>query len=173
MFQPIFDFIALFWDYLKMYWIIEDYNKGVVLRWGRFNRVMEPGFSWKWPFAEVVLETTIVPTTMRLSAQSLKTIEGEPIVCESVIKYEVRDVRTLLLKVYDATDAIVDMTQAIIKSLVLEKTWDECRTAEMDSAITRKARVEAKKWGIEIIQVTIVSIAKAPTVRLLGATINT
>lgn len=167
MFDKIFEFFSSFFDYLKFYWIIEQYNRGVLLRFGKFVRVLPPGLHWKWPFADYILEHTIVPTTMRLYHQSLHTSDDKPIVIQAIIKYQVSDVETLLMKVYDPVDAIGDMTQAVIKNIIMEKTWEECRNPDLDNMITRKARVEAKKWGIEIIQVTLVDINKAPSFRLI------
>lgn len=167
MFDKIFEFLSSFFDYMKFYWVVEQYNRGVMLRFGKFVKVLEPGFHWKWPLADYVLEHTIVPTTMRLYHQSLHTKDDKPIVVQAIIKYQVSDVETLLMKVYDPVDAIGDMTQSIIKTLIMEKTWEECLHPDMDNTITKKARVEAKKWGIEIIQVTLVDIAKAPSFRLI------
>jgi regulator of protease activity HflC (stomatin/prohibitin superfamily) len=172
MFDKIFEFLSSFFDYLKFYWVIEQYNKGVLLRFGKFRKVMEPGFHWKLPFADIVVETTVVPTTMRLHHQSLHTRDEKNVVVQAIIKYQVLDVETLVLKVYDALDAIGDMTQAIIKNIIMERTWEECKDPEMDNTITKKARVEAKKWGIEIIQVTLVDINKSPSVRLITTPIS-
>ena len=172
MFDKLFELIASFFDYLKFWWIVEQYNKGVLLRFGKFVRIIEPGFHWKRPFSDIVLEHTIVPTTMRLYHQSLHTKDDKPMVVQAVIKYQVSDVETLLMKVFDPVDAIGDMTQAIIKNIVMERTWEECRNPELDNIITKKARVEAKRWGIEIIQVTLVDINKAPSFRMISNPTN-
>lgn len=167
MFDKIFEFLSSFFDYLKFWWVIEEYNRGVLLRFGKYKKVLAAGLHWKWPFADYILEHTIVPTTMRLYHQSLHTKDDKPIVIQAIIKYQVSDVETLLMKVYDPVDAIADMTQAIIKTLVMERTWEECKSSEVDNVITKKARVEAKKWGIEILQVTLVDINKAHSIRLI------
>ena len=167
MFDKIIEFIVTFFDYFKPFWVIEEYNRGVLLRFGKFVKVLDPGIHWKIPLADYVLETTIVPTTMRLQHQSLVTSDDEAVVVQAIVKYQVQDVTTLNLKVYDAIDAIADMIQAIIKKFVMENKWDGLRNPELDNEITKKARVEAKKWGLEVIQVTLVDISKAPSVRLI------
>lgn len=167
MFDKILEFFITFFDYLKMWWVIEQYNQGVVLRFGKYHRVVGPGFHWKLPFADYVMEHTIVPTTMRLYHQSLHTKDDKSVVIQAIIKYQVSDVETLLMKVYDPVDAIGDMTQSIIKNVIMGSTWQEVINPDLDNIITKKARVEAKKWGIEIIQVTLVDINKAPSFRLI------
>lgn len=172
MFDKIFEFLASFFDYVKFYWIVEQYNRGILLRFGKFIKVLEPGYHWKWPFVDYVLEHTIVPTTMRLHHQSLHTKDDKAIVVQAVIKYQVSDVETLTMKVYDPVDAIGDMTQSIIKNILMERTWEEVLNPDLDNMITKKARVEARKWGIEIIQVTLVDIAKAPSFRMIQTPTN-
>lgn len=167
MFDKLIDLLLGFFDYIKFWAVIEEYNRGVLLRFGKYVKVLEPGFHWKIPFADVVTESTIVPTTMRLYHQSLHTKDDKPIVVQAIIKYQVSDVMTLNMKVYDAIDAIGDMTQAIIKKFIMESTWEEVRNPELDNEITKKARVEAKKWGLEILQVTLVDISKAPSFRMI------
>lgn len=169
MFDKLFEFLVTFYDYLKFWWVVEQYNQAVLLRFGKFEKVLNPGFHWKYPMTDMVVETTVVPTTMRLQHQSLSTKDEKNIVVQAVIKYQIQDVKKLLLEVYDPVDAIGDMTQAIIKSIIMERTWLECKDTEIDNMVTKKARIEAKKWGIEIMQVTLVDIAIVPSFRLMSS----
>jgi regulator of protease activity HflC (stomatin/prohibitin superfamily) len=73
--------------------------------------------------------------------------------------------------VYDAEDAISDMTQYIIKNIIMGKTLEECIDAEIDNILTKKARVEAKKWGVEIQQVTLTDIAPIRSYRIINDTV--
>ena len=93
------------------------------------------------------------------------------IVVKGVIKYRIADVQTFLLEVYDAQDALADMTQSIIKNIVMSKTLEECIDPEIDNTLTKKARVEAKKWGVEIQQVTLTDLAPIRSFRIINDTI--
>jgi regulator of protease activity HflC (stomatin/prohibitin superfamily) len=73
--------------------------------------------------------------------------------------------------VYDAQDAISDMTQYIIKNIIMDKTLDECIDTEIDNILTKKARVEARKWGVEIQQVTLTDIAPMRSYRIINDTV--
>lgn len=169
--EKIIEFLVMFWDYLKPFWIVEQYNGAVILRWGKYHKTLTPGFHWKIPFADSGVETVVVPTTIRLQCQSLSTKDERCIIAQAIIKYQISDVKVLLLEVYDPLDAIGDMTQAIIKNTLMEKTWDECRNSEIDNQITIKARREAKKWGLEIIQVTLVDLQVTRSLRLISNSI--
>ena len=55
MFEKLIDLLVGAWHRLCPLEIIEAYNRGVVLRFGRYHRTLEPGLHWKWPVAEDVV----------------------------------------------------------------------------------------------------------------------
>jgi regulator of protease activity HflC (stomatin/prohibitin superfamily) len=170
MFDKLIDVLLTFGEKLVPCTVINEYEKGVLLRMGKFKDVLEPGFHWKIPFADNVMNQTVVPTTMNLGSQSLTTLDDINVVVSGVVKYEVSDVKVLLLEVYDAMDAIADMTQAIIKELVMQRKWEDLQGVEIDKAITQKARTEAGKWGLKVIKVTLIDVGKIRSLRMFNST---
>lgn len=168
MFLKLIELIINFWDSFRPFWVIEQYSEGVLLRLGIFKELLKPGYHWKIPLFDKVIEAVIVTTTMKLSCQSLHTKDDKSVVAEAVIKYKISDTKVALLEVQDPVDAIADMTQAIIKEVIMERPWEEVKSSGIDSLITKKARVEAKKWGIYIEQVTLISLSESPSLRLIG-----
>jgi len=73
--------------------------------------------------------------------------------------------------VFDAQDALADMTQSIIKNIVISSSLEQCIDPEMDNLLTKKVRVEAKKWGVEIQQVTLTDIAPIRSFRIINDTV--
>jgi regulator of protease activity HflC (stomatin/prohibitin superfamily) len=111
-----------------------------------------------------------VVTTLSLDAQSLYTKDKQNIVVKAVIKYKISDVKTFLLEVYDAQDALSDMSQSIIKNVIMSMSMDECTDSELDNTLTKKVRVEARKWGVEVQQVTLTDLAPIRSFRLINDT---
>jgi regulator of protease activity HflC (stomatin/prohibitin superfamily) len=107
---------------------------------------------------------------MTLEAQSLTTVDDKEIVVKGVIKYKTSDLSKFFTEVYDAVDAISDVSMGIIKNVISKKTWQECREETLDNEITKKVRVEARKWGIEVEAVTLSDLSKMKSFRIL--TIN-
>jgi regulator of protease activity HflC (stomatin/prohibitin superfamily) len=152
--------------------IIRDYEEAVLLRFGKFKKVLKPGFHPKIPFADEVIEQHVVVTTLSLPAQSLYTSDKQNIVVKGVIKYKISDVKTFLLEVFDAQDAIADMSQSVIKNVIMSMSMEECTDAELDNTLTKKVRVEARKWGVDIQQVTLTDLAPIKSFRLINDTIT-
>ena len=168
MLDKIIEVVAGIWNQIVPCQVVNHYNKGVMLRLGKFKKAIEPGFHWKIPFADQIIDHTVVATTMELSSQSLTTKDEKNIVVRGVVKYKINDIETFLLDVYDAVDAISDMTMGTIKKVITSKTWEECKDDSIDDLITKKARVEAKKWGIEIISVTLTDLGVIRSIRLFN-----
>lgn len=166
MFDKLIELLLQFWNSIVPLVIINQYNKGVLLRAGLYKKTLEPGWYLKYPIVDEVLTHVVVPTTMPLPEQSLVTKDGKDILVEAVIKYSVSDIKILLIEVNDTVDAISDMTRAIIKIILTDKTWEECTSNDVDNQITIKARVEAKRWGVYIEKVTLTSLARGRSLRL-------
>lgn len=170
MFDKLIEIISNWWLQIIPVIIIRDYEEAVLLRFGKFKSVLKPGMHFKIPMFDEVIDQHVVVTTLSLDAQSLYTKDKQNIVVKAVIKYKISDVKTFLLEVYDAQDALSDMSQSIIKNVIMSMSMDECTDSELDNTLTKKVRVEAKKWGVEVQQVTLTDLAPIRSFRLINDT---
>ena len=168
MFDRLIDFILEFFDQLVPFKVVNQTDKAVRLRFGKFKETLSEGFHWKIPFVDEIISHSVLWTTISLTSQSLTTKDQKDVVVKVVIKYRIVNIETFLLEVWDAIDAISDMTQGIVFDIIKEKTWDELQTADLKPLITRKAKNEAKRWGIEVETVTLSDLAKIKSIRLLN-----
>jgi regulator of protease activity HflC (stomatin/prohibitin superfamily) len=168
MFDKLVELLTNWWIELKPIVIIRDYEEAVLLRFGVFKSVLKPGLHFKIPMFDEVIDQHVVVTTLSLDAQSLYTLDKQNIVVKGVIKYKISDVKTFLLEVYDAQDALSDMSQSIIKNIIMSMTLEECTDVELDNTLTKKVRVEARKWGVEVQQVTLTDLAPIRSFRLIN-----
>lgn len=168
MFDRLIDVITEWWAYLMPAIIIPNYEEAVLLRNGKFVKVLGPGFHVKLPIFDEVISQHVVVTTLSLPAQSLYTQDKQNIVVKGVIKYKISDVKIFLLEVFDAQDALADMTQSIIKNIIITTPLEQCLDLELDNLLTKKVRVEAKKWGVDIQQVTLTDIAPIRSYRIIN-----
>jgi regulator of protease activity HflC (stomatin/prohibitin superfamily) len=168
MFDRLIDVITEWWAYLMPAIIIPNYEEAVLLRNGKFVKVLGPGFHVKLPIFDEVISHHVVVTTLSLPAQSLYTQDKQNIVVKGVVKYKISDVKIFLLEVFDAQDALADMTQSIIKNIIITTPLETCLDLELDNLLTKKVRVEARKWGVDIQQVTLTDIAPIRSYRIIN-----
>lgn len=167
MFDKLIDFLIEIIDKVIPFFVINQYDEGVLLRRGLFVKKVTGGIYFKIPFLDEVVSQTVVMTTMQLPAQSLYTKDKKHIVVKAIIKYSVEDVKTLLLETWDAVDAISDTTQGIIKDEIMDLRLEEI-TKDTDKSITAKAKKEAKRWGIKIEKVTFTNLGEIKSIRLFN-----
>lgn len=166
--STILSWLEKAYDTITPFYIVKEYEGAVVLRFGRFFREASPGPHWKWPLMDEVLTCDIATETISVKSQSLTTKDNQNIVVSAVIKYNISQPSIYLIKVKDVANAIPDIAQSKIKSVVMSKTWAECREDGLDNEITKKVRHEAAKWGISIDFVTLTDLAVIRSIRLIG-----
>lgn len=152
------------------FFIVRAYQEAILLRGGVYYKSYKPGFYLKIPFLDELVEHHVTITTINLPAQSLVTTDNKNIVVKAIIKYKVIDIKTFLIDVFNASDALADITQGIIKTMIMGSTWKECINVEIDNTISKKVRVEAKKFGIQVDFVTLTDIAEMRTLKLINQT---
>lgn len=168
MFEKLIDVVLQFAQELAPWAVINAFSAGIILRWGKFYKVLKPGFYWKIPFADRVYEDVIMTTTLELPPQTLTTRDEKQVVAKAIVKYDIADIKLFMLSVYDAKDAISDITQGIIKKTISTLEWQQCNDNELDNTITKKVRVELRKWGINTQQVTFTNIGIIRSIRLFN-----
>jgi regulator of protease activity HflC (stomatin/prohibitin superfamily) len=168
MLDKLIDLVLQFIDDILPWTVIDYYDRGFRLRWGKPKGELQPGFHWKIPFADKILSHMVKTKTLNLSEQTITTKDKQSVVIQCAIKYQVNDVETLLLEVNDPVDALADMVQGIVRNKIIVKNWEECNDEKLTGEISGAAKREAKKWGLEILEVTITTLALMRSIRILN-----
>lgn len=171
MFDKLIEFLLGTLEDLLPIFIVTQYNKAVVFRAGKFHKVADAGLHWKIPFFDKPDERTIITTTLTIPAQSITTKDGKQLVVKAMVRYNISDIKTLVLTIFDPIDAISDTTQGIIKEQITSREWSECSDNELDNTITKKVRSTVKHWGIEIEKVTLTDMGAIKSLRLFNESI--
>lgn len=171
MLQPIIDLFTNWFYELVPFVVVPEYENSIVLRLGKYNRTLKPGFHWCWPFFEDVLDVSIVPTTMDIDAQSVTTKDRKAIVVSSVVKYKVIDPKIFLLEISDQYSAIEDITMAKTREVISNKNWDDI-DLQTDREIGERVRDAVECYGIKIMPkgVTLKDLQICRSIRLLQDT---
>lgn len=152
---------------LSFFTVIDEFEEAVVLRFGKFNRKLGPGFHLLWPFnIETVLTDNVVARTTNLPAQSLTTADGHTVVVSGVVTSRITDIQKALLEVEGVDHALLDSCIAEIARQVSRSTWDELRNPEFSDQLTKSCRRQGFKYGIEILRVQLSDVTKARSLRL-------
>lgn len=172
MFDRIFDFLEAVWDLFAVWTIVDEWEEGVVLRFGKFNRAVEPGRRWIWPFAiEEVMTHSIKTTTRNLETQVLTTADKRSIVMGLVLKYRVTDIQTFLLEIGDddthGDEVLVDMAYGMLSWQVQQTRWEDITEPQFAHDVREKIRRRSHRLGIEVEELWVTDCSSARTLRLV------
>lgn len=166
MFDKLVQLIERFGYQMMPYVIIEEWNAGVHLRYGKWIKSLGAGIHFKIPFFDNIIECPVITQSVNLPSQTLTTLDEQSIVLKSIIRYKVNNVRTYLLGVMHANDVLIDTTQGIIRDVVEMTTWDDL--VDVNSQITNEVKEFVTKWGIEVEAVTITDLGIVKSFRIFG-----
>jgi len=167
MFDRLIDLALQFIDLFRFFVVIDEFERAVILRLGRYYKVLESGLHFILPLnIDNVLIDNVVPRTINLGAQGLTTADGKTITLSAVITAQIRDVRKAMLEVEHVNEAIVDSCYATIGDLVVAHSWDQIRKPEFSDTLLKACRKQAFKYGIEILRVQLSDLTPSRALRL-------
>lgn len=167
MLEKLLDILAQGWDMITPVFVVKEYEGGVLLRFGLYSRTLEGGLHWKIPLIDLHILTKTCITTMHLPPQTITTQDDKSVVAAAIVKYQVKDPRPFLLKIWDSPDVLADTTMGSIRSAINSRTYAELFSPTLEADILAKIRAEVNEYGFKIHKFTFTDLGKARTFRLM------
>jgi regulator of protease activity HflC (stomatin/prohibitin superfamily) len=105
--------------------VIDHFERGVVLRFGKFNRVLEPGFHWMWPFGvEQVLSENVKPDGSYTVSQAVTLKDGTSLALTLIFIWEIVDIKKLLLEIEDK-ETVLTWALGHVEDFIHRLDWSE------------------------------------------------
>ena len=138
--------------------IAQQWEKVIVLRFGKFNRVSGPGLFWTIPFIEQ--NTMRVDGRMRVTtfgAEETLTADLVPLNVNAVLFWMVWDAKAACLEVGDFTRAVELAAQTALRDAIGRAGAAEVaiRREQLDRELKRVLEEKADQWGISILSVEV------------------
>jgi len=120
--------IALVVWALSGIYTIKEAERGIILRFGEFNSIADPGLRWKMTFIDKVIPVEI-EAVRSLSASGFMLTEDENVVSvEFVVQYRVTDPRSYLFSVTDADHSLQQALDSALRYVVGHSSMDDVLT---------------------------------------------
>lgn len=168
MLERLIDLLATGWENLTPVVVIHAFEKAVVLRLGKVDRTLEPGWHWKIPFADSVYQVHSAITTMRLPPQTLTTSDDITVGVSAIIKYKVINPVPYTVDLWDQSDALGDVGMGAIRKAVFGVTWADLKKNPPERTVLEELRGQVNKYGFKIETVTFVDLCRVKVYRLVG-----
>src|SRR5947209_10460760 len=172
--------IVLAWT---SYYTVQAESEGVVLRFGRFLKTVEPGLHFKLPFG--IDQVSVLPTRRQLKLEfgfftpgytntdqppreggderSMVTGDLNAALVEWVVQYRIDDPKQYLFDVRNPGQTLRDLSEAAMREVIGDRTVDEVITiGRQDIEVAALARMQelAKRYmlGVRVDQVQLKNV---------------
>ena len=128
---------------------IDPWEEGILVRRGKFKRVVTCGVAWHLPFGQDDITTTnIRPTALELDEQTVTTRDGLTVVCRGVLMWDIFDVKKSMLDVEDAQESLGDISVGVIQESAEQQDWEYIQSSDFRKDVLRAIQKQARSWGI-------------------------
>lgn len=171
--DKIIQFILEFWQDIKPFMFVQQYKKGVHLRFGKFLRILEPGLHFKIPFIDEYILEYVKHDTMTIGAVNVTTLDGQSIIVDGQFGLEVDDIELALIETNDWRSNLKDKSKGVLSDILEDKNWEDIRKKVTKNAIEKKIIEHAEKMGVIVYDFTFTDKVMVRSIKLHGNVINT
>jgi len=150
-------FIVLF---VKSVHIIRPHERGVVERFGRYNRTVRSGLVFILPFVERLIRVDMRETLIDVPPQEVITKDNVNIQVDAVIYFEVTDPFRVVYNVVMFEEAAIKLAQTNLRNVIGSMTLDETLASRerINNELRQILDEATAKWGVRITRVEIQKI---------------
>lgn len=138
-------------DYVKPWVVVNEYQRAVILRGGKYHRSLEPGTYLKYPIAEYALSDNVKPDTMEIPPITITTADGKTVTIGMIIHYEVPDIKKFLVDNNDSRSNMIQMGAAELSDHLEEINWIDIKKKTTKNAVQRKLNPYFEDMGVKIL----------------------
>lgn len=167
--SQLFDLFVQFLDSFRFLKIVKAWEVSVVLRYGRYHRVLKPGLHFVLPcHLESVHTEWTVPYPRQLAPQPLTTADGIAVVVAAVVTTRCVDAEKLVCQSGGHEAAILDSAGGAIADAVSRAKWEDLTSAQFLRRLTVEMNEASHEWGLETMRVQFVNLSRARPVCIVG-----
>ena len=147
--------------------IVNEKNEYLVERLGSYNKKLEPGLNFVFPFLDkVVYQQTTRETVLEIPPQSCITKDNVSITVDAVVYWRIVDMEKAYYKVENLQAAMVNLVLTQIRSEVGQLELDQTFTArsEINEILLRDLDVATDPWGVKVTRVELRDILPSKAV---------
>ncbi|UUO23386.1 FtsH protease activity modulator HflK [Colwellia sp. M166] len=140
------------------FYTIKEAEKGIVLRFGQYAGMIEPGLSWKWTFVDRIIPVDM-QTTRNLPSSGFMLTKDENVVrVEMEIQYRVVDARNYIFSVTNADESLSESLDSALRYVIGHAKMDDILTSgreEVRQAVWQELEKIIEPYNLGLIVVDV------------------
>ena len=140
--------------------INKEWEEAIILRFGKFQRLVGPGFFFKWPYVETFLKQDKRIITLDISRQEVMTKDNISVTVDAVVFVKIVNTKDSLVNIQNVWNSVMKYAQTTMRDVVGDVELDEllARRDEVAEKIAKIVDQETSDWGVDITSVNLQTV---------------
>ncbi|MFA5987040.1 MAG: slipin family protein [Candidatus Paceibacterota bacterium] len=140
--------------------IVDQYEKGIVLTFGKFTSTRGPGLNWIFPAVQVLIKVDTRVDTVDIPQQEVITKDNVTVGINAVVYFKVDSAEKAVLEVQNYTRAVALYAQATLRDVIGGVELDVLLSErdKIAEEIKKIVDVATDPWGIDVSNIKIQDI---------------
>ncbi len=140
--------------------IVNQYERGIVLTFGKYGNTRDPGLTWIFPGVQRMIKIDIRISTVDVPQQEAITKDNVPVGINAVVYFQVIKAEDAFLKIQNYSFAVAQYAQAALRDVIGGVELDALLTERDRTANEIKQIVDqaTEGWGINVTAIKIQDI---------------
>ncbi len=121
------------------FYTIKEADRGVVLRFGQLDKIVQPGLNWKPTFIDTVIPVNVEQVKELRTSGAMLTEDQNMVKVEMTVQYRVIDPAKYLFSVTNANESLMQATDSALRYVIGNMKMDEILT-------TGRSIVRERTW---------------------------
>jgi len=140
--------------------IIKQYEKGLIIRLGRYDHTADAGLVFLLPFIDSLTRVDMREQLINVLPQSVITADNVVVTVDAVIYYKVVDPVKAEFEISNFNAAATTLAQTNLRNLIGDKQLDETLTARdvINTSLREVLDESTNPWGVKVTKVELQKI---------------
>lgn len=139
--------------------LINQYERAVILRLGKYKGLVKPGIHTRIPFVDNILEVDIREKVIEFNAERMLTKDNVPVTIDAILRYKILEEQAsdTLLNVENFNQMIQQVSQTTLRNNIGSALFQDIlsKREEINGMIKSNIAEESHGWGIKVTGVEI------------------
>jgi regulator of protease activity HflC (stomatin/prohibitin superfamily) len=140
---------------------LNEWERGVVLQWGKFKRIVGPGVFWVTPIAQTVVsvvDTRVITRTF--TGEQIMSKDNVALGLTIVLRFQIVNPERAVIDVANYVQTVEQAAQTALQNAIGRSTLDNILSDReaLDLQLQRTVDTITEPWGVKIVAVEIKDI---------------
>lgn len=168
MFEWIKEILVTFIDYLKFWVLVNSYEQVIILKNGKFNRILLPGLYLKWPLIEYSVIVLVKTDTKEYDTIAITTLDGKTISIGLEIEYDIFDCVKFALEINDAASNMKDIARGEMSDYLEDVNWIDIKKKTTKNALKKILSSRYEEMGVRLKDLKFTNKSESKVYRLFS-----